>query len=250
MNTPETLERAGLRLFNLSQIDGDIRFEKPVSVNNAVLTGRIRLGRFTYFGRGCRVIDANIGRYCSIGREVTINLRDHPMTWLSTHPFQYNGTKHFLNYEEYHALKAPFKINKTALENRVRIGSDVWIGDRVMIKRGIKVGNGAILAAGSVITRDVAPYMIVGGAPAKNIRMRFDEKTVSSLLQLKWWTWDLSPFAREIPFDQPLEAVDFIRQKIADKQIMKLPRQYSRARKVRDTVELSDCSEDEKTVED
>lgn len=244
MTTTDTLRCAGLRLFKLSQVAGDVYFEKPVSVNNAILTGRIRLGRFTYFGGGCRVIDANIGRYCSIGREVTINLRDHPMTWLSTHPFQYNGTRHFEDREEYHALKGPLRIDKAVAENRVRIGNDVWIGDRVMIKRGIKIGDGAILAAGSMITHDVEPYMIVGGAPARVIRPRFEENLVRRMLRLRWWRWDLSPFADEIPFDDPKAALTFIRQKIGEGGIDKIPRQYSRARRTRGAVEFSDATED------
>ncbi|CCZ22449.1 acetyltransferase (Isoleucine patch superfamily) [Acetobacter sp. CAG:977] len=138
------------------------------------------LGRHSYVGSNfsCPNSATKIGSFCSIAANVIICPTQHPAGFLTTHPFSYlrehglSGQKSFINYA--HTTPA-------------EIGNDVWIGQNAVIMDGVKIGDGAIIAAGAVVTKDVAPYAIVGGVPAKLIRYRFDEATIKDLLRLKWW---------------------------------------------------------------
>jgi acetyltransferase-like isoleucine patch superfamily enzyme len=124
-----------------------------------------------------------IGKYCSIAEEVTILLGgNHSTSWLTTYPFNklYNSV-----YQEF-APHQEFPSSKGSVE----IGHDVWIGYRTLILSGVKIGNGAIIAAGSVITKEIGPYEIWGGNPARLIRKRFSENQIKELQKIAWWDWD------------------------------------------------------------
>ena len=128
------------------------------------------LGSNNFFGG-----DVSIGKYCQIGRDVAIITTNHPINYLST----------YINSNLFNGELVSLKETK-----KVSIGNDVWIGHNVIIVGNICIGNGAILAAGSIITKDVAPYTIVGGVPAKPIKKRFSDAIILEIEQLKWW--DLS----------------------------------------------------------
>ncbi len=91
------------------------------------------------------------------------------------------------------------------------IGNDVWIGHGVFIKEGVTVGDGAVIAAGAVVVKDVPPYAIVGGSPAKIIKYRFDEKTISKLLELQWWNMD-PEILQQCPYEEIDKAIEFLEQ--------------------------------------
>jgi acetyltransferase-like isoleucine patch superfamily enzyme len=138
---------------------------------------------FSYVARDSRITRARIGKFCSVGPEVIIGLGRHPSeTFVSTHPIFYSPLKQtgvtFSN-------KSYFKEF-----DYVTIGNDVWIGARVVIIDGVKIGDGAIIAAGAVVTKDVPPYAIIGGVPAKIIKYRFSKAKIDELLELKWWDLD------------------------------------------------------------
>lgn len=119
-----------------------------------------------------------IGKYCSIAADVTIVLGgEHCKDWITTYPF----------YVLWPNLKQYFPPNHT--KGDIKIGNDVWIGTKATILSGLTIGDGAIIAAGSVVTKDVEPYMIVGGIPAKPIKMRFPRNVVDKLLEISWWNW-------------------------------------------------------------
>lgn len=133
-----------------------------------------------------------IGKFCSIacGTKFLINSANHALDSLSTYPFP-------LFFEEWNLEKE--KVTD-AWDNRgdIVIGNDVWIGYEAVILSGVTIGDGAIIGTRAVVTKDVPPYTIVGGVPAKPIRKRFDEKVIEELLKIKWWDWTEEKIARNI----------------------------------------------------
>lgn len=134
----------------------------------------------------------NIGKFCSIacGAKFLFNSANHTMSSLSTYPFP-------LFFEEWD-LKREDVTSSWDNKGDIVIGNDVWIGYEAVILAGVTIGDGAIIGTRAVVTRDVPPYTIVGGIPAKPIRKRFDDKIISHLLQLKWWDWPKEKIAENI----------------------------------------------------
>ena len=135
-----------------------------------------------------------IGKFCSIacGAKFLFNCANHTLKSLSTYTFP-------LFYEEWGLEKA----NVTAAwDNKgdIIIGNDVWIGYEAVIMAGVLIGDGAIIAAHAVVTKDVPPYTIVGGTPAKEIRKRFDTDVIEQLLMLKWWEWSIDKIRQYLPY--------------------------------------------------
>lgn len=135
-----------------------------------------------------------IGKFCSIacGTKFLFNCANHTLKSLSTYTFP-------LFYEEWELEKSNITI---AWDNKgdIVIGNDVWIGYEVVIMAGVHIGDGAIIAARAVVTKDVPPYTIVGGTPAKKIRKRFDTEVIQQLLNLKWWDWSTDKIRQCLPY--------------------------------------------------
>ena len=135
-----------------------------------------------------------IGKFCSIasGTKFLFNCANHTLKSLSTYTFP-------LFYEDWDLNKSDVA---TAWDNKgdIVIGNDVWIGYEAIVMAGIHIGDGAIIASRAVVTKDVPPYTIVGGVPARTIRKRFDEETVRKLEALKWWDWPLEKIRRYLPY--------------------------------------------------
>lgn len=148
------------------------------------------IGRYTYLGSGCEFSNCKIGSFCSISSNVKVILGTHPSSgWISTHPlffskksFVGNGFVNEYRFEEF---------KKTTRGFSCEIGNDVWIGSSVGILQGITIGDGVIIGANSLVTKDIMPYTIVAGNPARAIRMRFNDDDIEFLTQLKWWNWDI-----------------------------------------------------------
>ena len=155
--------------------------ESGVRINSTELQGVSYWGFGSYINSGMVRSYSQIGRYVSIGRHVSIGLGHHDMSLFSTSPF---FTKHSAGHKMPMASDEP--------KRRVVVGSDCWIGDSVMIVSGVTIGTGAICAAGAVVTKDVEPYEIVGGVPAKHIGWRFEEDLRKRMLASRWW---------ELPFE-------------------------------------------------
>ena len=134
-----------------------------------------------------------IGKFCSIacGAKFLFNCANHSLRSLSTYTFP-------LFYDEWGLDKADVA---SAWDNKgdIVIGNDVWIGFEAVIMAGVHIGNGAIIGTRAVVTKDVAPYTIVGGVPARAIRKRFDDATISRLESLRWWDWSKERIRRELP---------------------------------------------------
>jgi acetyltransferase-like isoleucine patch superfamily enzyme len=144
-----------------------------------------KVGKYTYFGNGSYVTNATIGNYCAIARFVEIGTIAHPQDMLSCHTFQY-AKSHFDGQPGYDC--ATVKPSMGNPKKKTVIGNDVWIGAKVAIKGGVKIGDGAILGSHSVITKDVPPYAVMVGAPARILRYRFPPEVIERLLASKWWT--------------------------------------------------------------
>ena len=136
-----------------------------------------------------------VGRYCSIGPHVSVLGERHPLEWVTTSPVTYHFKPHLdkpafsaahadLMGDAFQPLKTPVRFEAPPI-----IGNDVWIGQDVLLARGITIGTGAVIGAGSVVTRSVEPYAIVGGNPARTIRMRFPAAVVARLLEAAWWDY-------------------------------------------------------------
>lgn len=139
------------------------------------------IDNYSFVGRNCLIQNTEIGKYVSISDNCNLGLPSHPAEYVSTSPVFLNG-------------KNAVKINLATLKyndcKKLCIGNDVWIGSNALIKAGLKIGNGAIIGAGAVVTHDIPPYEIWAGVPARFIRKRFDDETVKKLLEIKWWEWD------------------------------------------------------------
>lgn len=133
-----------------------------------------------------------IGKFCSIacGAKFLFNSANHTLNSLSTYPFP-------LFYEEWEL--EPEKVAESwDNKGNIVIGNDVWIGFEAVILAGVTIGDGAIIGTRAIVTKDVAPYTIIGGVPAKPIRKRFDDKTIEKLLNMKWWNWSAEKIAPNI----------------------------------------------------
>lgn len=150
-----------------------------------------QFGYGSYVHKNSVLKGVKVGRFCAIGENVNIRLFQHPTHMAAISPCFYrkeHTLKTFVSedyYEDLQNVQDGFSVV---------IGNDVWIGQGVSIKSGITIGDGAVIGAGAVVTRDIAPYAIVGGVPAKLIRYRFTEKQIEALLKIKWWDKDYSWF--------------------------------------------------------
>ena len=144
----------------------------------------VTMGRFSYVGRETQVYHARIGSFTSIGPQVLIGLGEHPAEgFVSTHPMFYSDR----------GQSNPVIVDEPLFDEMptTEIGNDVWIGARAILRTGVKIGDGAIIAAGAVVVKDVEPFSIVGGVPAKHIRHRFSPDEIVRIRESNWWNKDL-----------------------------------------------------------
>jgi len=147
---------------------------------SSLLSGENKIGEYTYIGFNCIITKSTIGRYCSIANNVSIGIGEHKINRISTNSIFY---------------KDPFK---TLTEKECTIGNDVWIGSNVIIRRGVTVGNGSIIGSNSFVNKDVKPFEIVAGSPAKHIKMRFSEEQINLINNSDWWDEDLAEAKEKI----------------------------------------------------
>ncbi len=154
-------------------------FGKNVNIASNVTLINSKIGDYTYIGPGSVICNVEIGKFCSIAPQVYIGLGSHPTNFISTHPVFYLRRPE-LNW----MISDKDYFNEFA---KTKIGNDVWIGLRGAVKDGVVVLDGAMIAAGAVVVKDVPPYAICGGVPAKVIRSRFNQEDVNYLLEFNWW---------------------------------------------------------------
>lgn len=186
-----------------SQLGGHTTISENVTVNNCEIGYECKLlansyfynaslGDYSYVNMNSFVLRADIGKYCSIASHVHIGPGNHPMNFVTTHPFMF-----LRNFG--HLIPSDDEKIVTQRERRsIIIGNDVWIGQGAIIMDNIKIGDGAIIGAHSVVTKDVEPFSIVVGNPAKKIRYRFSEEISDALKDIKWWDWKRSKIIENI----------------------------------------------------
>ena len=221
----------GLGFFGSGPGSIRVRFEPPAQLNNSSMHvyRNIAIGRYSFLRGGrFRYLDT-IGRYSSIGPGVTIGEGEHPVTWLTSSPAVHDATR--FRYYPPEKDSGPRTIKRTAdnidpktMQN-ANIGNDVWIGANVMIRRGVTIGDGAIVAAGAFVNKDVPPYTIVGGLPAKVIGKRFSDEIIDKLLALRWWEFDVADLPG-VAFDDIELAIEQITEREKAGEISRIPVTY------------------------
>lgn len=156
--------------------------DKTAYIYRGVKAKKSKIGAYSYVAANTDIENAEIGKFCSIADNCRIGMSGHSLQYISTSP---------IFTEKRNALQQCWiekdVFEHKSLDERVVIGNDVWIGSHVLIKGGVHIGNGACVAAGAVVVKDVPPYAIVGGVPARVIRLRYPDEIIEKLEKLQWW---------------------------------------------------------------
>jgi acetyltransferase-like isoleucine patch superfamily enzyme len=197
---PNVLVGRGVKLIS-SEIVGNLDIGDFTCVNRSHLEQGCGIGVSSYIG------DTSIGHFAMIGSRVSIGGFEHPTSWLSMAAFQWGQSVNHWNVSV-NAKQALQKVRKPSYK-RTRIGPDSWIGNNAVVLSGVSVGTGSVVGAASVVTKDVPPYGIVVGNPAKLIRFRFDTRTIARLLATQWWLLPFE-FISTLPFDDIKKCLELI----------------------------------------
>lgn len=160
-------------------VDSSSILSRKARINRSTHIIDSRIDDYSYVGMNSWVCVTDIGKFCSIASNVNIGLGNHTMDYLSTSPI-FTESRNATGFSWIKtSIALPFK--------RTIIGNDVWIGYGAMVIGGVKIGDGAVIGAGSIVTKDIPPFAIAVGSPAKVIRYRFSEKTMAKILSDPWW---------------------------------------------------------------
>lgn len=178
----------------------DVVLGKYVAILGGAILDKVYISDCSYISNNSKLWNVEIGKYCSISSNVQIGFGSHPSrTFVSTYPAFYSN--------ENPGCPTSFRESKIFDDDAPRtfLANDVWIGANVIIPGGIHVGTGAIVAAGSVVVKDVPPYAVVGGNPAKIIRYRFSEEQIKLLLTMAWWDWPIEKIQSNVDYFSDIE---------------------------------------------
>ena len=162
-----------------------------------------RFGDYAYAMGNNQIAHADIGKFCNIATGVRINPSNHPWWRATLHHFTYRSTSHGF------ALPDDHEFFQWRADDRVDIGADVWIGHNAIIMPGVRIGTGAAVGSGAVVTRDVPEFAIVVGVPARVLRLRVDAETAERLKRIAWWDWSHEQIEAALPDFRRLDAAAF-----------------------------------------
>lgn len=165
---------------NHSRVD-DSALAENVRIDRNNHLAHARLGKHSYTGMGTVILHAELGAFCSVAWNVSVGGADHDVGRVAQHSFLYN------HHDALRPAESPIPYDR--FEQPLLIGNDVWLAAGVAVCRGVSIGNGCAIGANAVVTRDLPPYAVAVGAPARVLRLRFGEQIVELLQRLQWWTW-------------------------------------------------------------
>ena len=180
------------------------RLGRYSAIGERVVLREVSVGDYTYFERHAEANYTEIGKFCSIAANSRINALEHPLERLTTHKLTYRPNEYF----RYLGVDDQFRERRRA--KRVTIGHDVWIGHGGVVMPGVSIGNGAVVGANAVVTRDVEPDWIVAGSPARVLRPRFEPAIAERIERLAWWDWPAERLFEAVPDMQRLAITDFL----------------------------------------
>ena len=179
LGTPEIPEGKTIGFSLVRSERAFVKKGKNIRVNAPFFLHRVEIGDYTYLSVNSRVCNTTIGKFCSIGPNFCCGLGVHPTNGISTAPMFYSTAKQ-------NGLSL-CKDNKIEESLHTTIGNDVFVGANVTVLDGVTIADGAVIGAGAVVTKDIPPYAIAAGVPAKVVKYRFDDKTIQKLLEKQWW---------------------------------------------------------------
>lgn len=223
------LEAHGLLLRTPHGVDGGLSYERPAYPFGHRLK-HCTLGAFAFFNPNgtTSAYRVEFGRYAQIGESSIIGPPEHPHDWFSSHPFAFTRPQHMPNIyrlPEFARLAPDADAGPAWAEQAPQdtvIGHEAYVGAGSFVKRGVRIGNGAVIGARSVVTRDIPDYAIAVGAPARVLRLRFADAIVERFLRLQWWRYDLAPFKRDVDFSRVEATLDVLEQALADGRLQAL----------------------------
>ncbi|WP_204115325.1 chloramphenicol acetyltransferase [Shimia biformata] len=182
----------------------DAEFGAYVWINDGSRVQHVSFGDYSYCDRHCDIANASIGKFANIASGVRIGATDHPLDRASLHHFMYRSADYWPDAEPDEDWFAHRR------SRRAVIGHDTWIGHNAQVKPEVTLGHGAVVAAGAIVTHDVAPYMIVAGVPAKPLRARQPAAIAARLMALAWWDWDHDALRASLDDFRSLSAEAFL----------------------------------------